>query len=354
MAYSNTTNETKITVGQLIEYAFRAAGKTAEEQTPELINAAKQALYYILMNLSNRGVNLWMLQNKLVGLIQDQKIVTLPESTIDIREANWSYNIAPSIAEALPVDNFDAPALFDLTLANHATSTISENWFGAAYQAPQRIVNVGFNAYAPDGPATYNFVLEASEDGVTWKLLETFPETTLEDGTWAYYPINTTQAHTYYRLRETVASTFSLRQITMSYVQQVIPLARLNRDDYWNLPNKDFPSQRSLQYWYDRQIDPQMYLWPIPSNNFQMLQLIIESQIMDVGNLSNQIYVPNRWIATVQSWLSHELSLQLPGIDLNRITYLEGQYNKWLAQAEAEERDKSPIYFQPNIAPYTR
>lgn len=354
MAYSNTTNETKITVRQLIEYAFRSSGKTAEEQTPEYVEAAKQALYYILMNLSNRGVNLWMLENKLIGLIEDQKIVTLPESTIDIREANWSYNIAPSIAEALPIDNPDAPALFDQTLNNHATSTISKNYFGAAYSTPQRIVNIGFNAYAPGGSATYNLVLEGSDDGVTWSLLETFPETTLADGTWGYYPLNTTQPHQYYRVRETVATTFSLRQLNFSYVQQVIPLARLNRDDYWNLPNKDFPGVRSLQYWYDRQIEPQMYLWPIPNNNFQMLQLVIESQIMDVGNLSNELYVPNRWLAAIQSWLSHELALQIPGVDQNRIAYLEARYKEWLNSAEQEERDKSPIYFQPNFSYYTR
>lgn len=353
MAYSNTTNQTKITVGQLIEYAFRAAGKTAEEQTPEYINAAKQALYYILMNLSNRGVNLWMLKNQLIGLIQDQKIVELDASTIDVREANWSYNIYPQISEALPVDNPNSPALFTQNLNNHATSTVGENWFGAQYQTAQSIVNVGFNAYAPGGSATYNFVLEASADGITWTTLETFPSTTLADGTWAYYPINTTQAHLNYRLRETVAPTFSLRQITLSYVQQVIPLARLNRDDYWNLPNKDFPSARSLQYWFDRQITPQMWLWPIPNNDFQMLQLVIESQIMDVGSMTNQLELPNRWIPAVQAWLSHEMSLQLPNVDLARITYLEGQYMKWLQQAEDEERDKSPIYFQPVIKYYT-
>lgn len=354
MAYSNTTNETQITVGQLIEYAFRAAGKTAEEQTPEYIRAAKQALYYILMNLSNRGVNLWMLQNKLIGLIEDQKIVQLDQSVIDVREANWSYNIYPSISSALPVDNPAAVNLFSQSLDNYATSTTGENYFGAAFSGGERIVNVGFNAYAPGGSATYNLVLEVSQDGITWTTLETFPTTVLADGTWAYYPINTTQSHNYYRLRETVLPTFSLRQITFSYVQQVIPLARLNRDDYWNLPNKDFPSDRSLQYWFDRQIEPQMWLWPIPSNDFQMLQLVIETQLMDVGTLTNQLYMPNRWLPAVQAWLSHEMSIQLPGVDLPRIQYLEGQYAKWLQQAEDEERDKSPIYFQPNIAYYTR
>ena len=52
MAYSNTTGQTTINVDQLISYAFRDAGKTAEEITPEYIQAGKQALFYNLQNLS--------------------------------------------------------------------------------------------------------------------------------------------------------------------------------------------------------------------------------------------------------------------------------------------------------------
>lgn len=65
MAYSNTTGNTTINVDQLISYAFRDAGKTAEEMTPEYVDAARQALFYNLMDLSNRGVNLWLLENQL-------------------------------------------------------------------------------------------------------------------------------------------------------------------------------------------------------------------------------------------------------------------------------------------------
>ena len=354
MAYSGTINETKITVAQLIEFAFRESGKPAEEQTPEYINAAKQALFYILQNLSNRGVNLWMLKVLLLGTKADQTVVTLPEGTVDVREANWRYIVTPQISEALPADNIDSPALFTGNLDNHATSTISKNWFGASYQTSQRMFQIGFNAYCPSGPFTYNLVLETSEDGVTWTTRESFPATTLNDGEWAYFPVDPSTPHLFYRLRETVATTFSLRQIVFSYTQQDIPLARLNRDDYWNLPNKQFPSQRPLQYWFDRQITPQMYLWPIPNNDFQVFQLVIETQLQDVGSLTNELYVPNRWIAAVQAMLSHKLSLQLPGVDLNRIQYLEAQAGIWLKQAEEEERDKSPIYFQPNISYYTR
>ena len=85
-----------------------------------------------------------------------------------------------------------------------------------------------------------------------------------------------------------------------------------------------------------------------------MFQLIVEVQMQDVGTLTNQIYVPDRWINSIQKSLSHAMSLQLPGVDMPRIQYLEGQADKAFLQASEEERDKSPIYFQPNISYYTR
>lgn len=355
MAYSGTTNQTKINVDQLISYAFRDAGKTSEEMTPEYVDAARQALFYILMNLSNRGVNLWLLENYLMGVLETQQSVSLPPGTIDVREANWVYIINSAASEYLPIDNIDSPAVFNQNLNIVSESLAGENYFGIAYQNAQSVFYVGFNGYADPGTTTtYNFAYEVSDDGITWTTVEQFPATTLADKEWAYFNINITPLHAYYRLRETVAPTFKIRQMVFSTSQQVIPLARLNRDDYWNLPNKQFPSARSLQYWFDRTIDPSMYLWPVPNNNFQMFQLILEKEMQDVGSLTNELYVPNRWIGAIQSLLSHKLAIQLPGVDINRITYLEGQAAKLELDAANEERDKSPIYFQPNISYYTR
>jgi hypothetical protein len=356
VAYSNTENQTKIKVAQLIEYAFRAAGKTAEEQTPQYIDAAKQSLYYILQDLPNKGVNLWMIKELLFGITNGQKVVDLPDTTIGIRAANWSYQVTPQIAEALPLANANAAVLFDGNLQGFATSISgANNWFGASYSTAQTIVNVGFNAYAAGGgSATYNLILESSNDGTAWSTVETLPTTVLKDGTWAYYPINTTVPYLYYRLRETVASSFSLRQITFNYVQQVIPMAPLNRDDYFSLPQQAFASNRALQYWFDKKIDPQIRIWPVPNNDFQMLQMVLELQPWDVGNLSNELYVPNRWLRAVQAMLSHELSLQLPGIDLSRIQYLEAQAMKQLQSAENGEEDELPIFLRPNYSYYTR
>ena len=354
MAYSGTTGRTKINVDQLISYAYRDAGKIAEEITPEYIDAANQALFYNLQNLSNLGVNLWLLENQLYGSLNAQQQLVLPATTIDVREANWVYVINSQASEYLPLDNDYSPAAFNLNLQTHATSTVEENYFGLQYSPALSVYYVGWNAYAPLGTVTYNFVYEVSNDGITWKTVKTFPEITMTDMQWQYYNIPITPPYQYYRLRETVSPTFSVRQIVFSTSQQVIPLARLNRDDYWNLPNKQFPSQRSLQYWFDRTIEPSMYLWPVPNNDFQMFQLLVEKQMEDVGSLTDELYIPDRWITSVQASLSHKLSIQLPGGDITRIQYLETQADKLFMQASNEERDKSPIYFQPNISYYTR
>jgi hypothetical protein len=76
-------------------------------------------------------------------------------------------------------------------------------------------------------------------------------------------------------------------------------------------------------------------------------------QIMDVGDLSDELQIPQRWYMAVVGMLAHQLSMELPQVPLDRVRYLEDQAGKYLALAEAEERDKSPIYFAVNINPYT-
>lgn len=359
MAYSGTYNQTKINVDQLISYAYRDAGKTAEEITPEYINAGRQALFYILQNSANRGINIWLQKTQILGTQTNQQILTMPPNCVDVLEANWIYLVNPQISAALPLSSATAPLLFDQTtnsdLLLHATSTLTDNYFGAAYGQQTRLFYVGFNAYCPNTTATYELDLEVSNDGITWEVWQSFDSVTLSDMQWQYFYVNVTQQFYFYRLKNrNTTSTFSLRAIQFSESQQVIPLARLNRTDYFSLPNKQFPSQRSLQYWFDRQIDPKMYLWPVPNNNFQAFEMILELQPQDVGSLTNELYMPDRAIPYFQAALSHKLAMQLPQIDMSRVQYLEKLALDARTQFEEEDRDKSPIYFQPNISYYTR
>jgi hypothetical protein len=93
-SYATTAN-TVVTVQQMIDQAYRDAGKYAEEITPEYANAARLALYYNLINLSNRGVNLWLLDYILVGSEARKRAYSMPVGTVDVREANYRYQIRP-------------------------------------------------------------------------------------------------------------------------------------------------------------------------------------------------------------------------------------------------------------------
>ena len=126
-------------------------------------------------------------------------------------------------------------------------------------------------------------------------------------------------------------------------------------DDYTNLPNKNFTANQPYQYWFNRTIpQAEIYLWPVPSDPFVQMTVWYSRQIMDVGDLTDELEIPQRWYLAVQSMLSHQMSLELPAVPLDRVQYLEGQAEKYLALAEAEERDRSPVYFTPNVSVYTR
>jgi hypothetical protein len=146
-----------------------------------------------------------------------------------------------------------------------------------------------------------------------------------------------------------------LRELYFGNNSTEITMARLNRDDYTNLPNKNFTANQPFQYWLDRTIpQPKMYLWPVPSDTFVQMTIWYSAQVMDVGSLSGELEIPQRWYLAIQSLLAHQMSLELPGVDMNRMAYLEKLAKENLSLAEVEERDKSPIYFAPSIGCYTR
>jgi len=115
---------------KLVEYSFRECGKLAEEQTSQYVNAALQALQYILQDISNRGEVLFLWDQVLIGPRKNTRQYQLPNGTIDVRVFNWlaTQNFIPNIA--LPSDNLTAPNAFDQTLNNVAQGTSLANWFG--------------------------------------------------------------------------------------------------------------------------------------------------------------------------------------------------------------------------------
>ena len=339
---SNTTGQTTITVDQLISFAYKEAGKLSEELTPEYINAARQALWYILINLSNRGVNLWLLEYIVFGSLAQTREYTMPVGTVDVREANYRLMTRPSTT----TDN--VYGAFNTTSTEIDYPILAGASAQAYFEDGYRFLSAGF--LSKDSGITLS--VEYSFDNITW-----VPITTVTNGVinkWGYSQIDGSPLAKYWRFRNASASTVTVKALSLASVQQDVPIARLNRNDYFSLPNKDFLGQRSLQFWFDRQVTPVANMWPVPQDAFQAFQFVLEMQPQDVGRLTNEIAIPDRWVPAIQGQLSHRLSKLLPGIDPARIQMLKQDAAEATLAAEEEDRDKSPIYFRPNISYYTK
>ena len=355
MAYSDTYGQV-YPVQVLIDHAARRCGKLAEELTSEQLVTAREALGFVMTNLINIGIQYWAIQKEVIGLTPDKYIYTLPVGSNDVLNALYrtmnrptgSYSSSAGGNAALAGDN-DIDTYCQQTSAN---GNIAIN-FGTSN--PIYAGSIGILPFVSGGgSATWTLILEYSSDGTNWNTLEDIGTVVVTDNQWKWYDIDPGQSVQYYRIRASGGTILALREFYVGNNSREITMSRLNRDDYTNLPNKNFTANQPYQFWFNRTIpQPEIYLWPTPSNPFVQMTVWYSKQIMDVGDLTDELQIPQRWYMATLAMLSHQLALELPAVPLDRVQYLESQAEKYLNQAEQEERDRSPIYFAPNVSVYT-
>jgi hypothetical protein len=330
VAVSGTVSATVFNTRKVVDHAYRRCRIPPEGISSEQISFALDSLYLILSMLANRGLQLWCIERFLMPLYQAQGLITLPNGVVDILNTNLR-----------------TVEVLNATSTNIVTSTTYQTSFSAATQ----VTTVGIEWSG----ASTAYALETSSDGATWTTVatESNPNTSANDVTWV--DIQGSLATLYFRVRA-VTGTLNQAQVLLSNMPNEIPMARLNRDDYVNLPNKAFEG-RPLQFWCDRQLNnPVMYLWPVPSAQFVTAQVVVwvKRYIMDVGTMTQEIEVPQRWYDAIVYLLAARIAEESPTVDPQMISILDQKAQRSLLEAENEERDNSPIYMTPNIAVYTK
>jgi hypothetical protein len=361
MAYSGTVGTTVINVQTLIDHGARRCGKLAEELTSEQLVSARESLFFLLSNLANIGIQYWAINKEVIGLNADKYTYELPLGAIDTLNVLYRTMNRPvpatggsyTSSAGGTVDN-----AFDNDVDTWCQQTSANGNFTVNYGPDNPIYagSIGFLPYVAGGASTtWSVIYEYSTDGVTWTTLYDLGEIVVTDNKWVWTDISVGENVQYYRMRGYNNSTLALRELFIGDNSREIQMARLNRDDYANLPNKNFTANQPYQFWFDRTIPkPTIYLWPAPSDPFIQMTVWYQRQIMDVGDLTDELEVPQRWYEATVMMLAHRMSLELPQVDLARIQYLEKMADRFLFEAEQEERDRSPVYLAPNIAVYTR
>jgi hypothetical protein len=328
MAFSNTVSQTVFNTRRVIDNAIRRCKLTAQQITAEHIDIANDQLYLFLSDLANQGAPLWCIEKQIYPLYDGVGDITMTDGTVDILNSNFR-------------------TLQPVTGTNVDTSTTRT----VTFTTDIFVANVGIYWTAAAVP----IALERSDDNIIWTTIQTETPTATA-GQWTWFDLDSSVAARYFRVRAT-SGTLSFSQIYLANTPTEIPLARMNRDDYTNLPNKAFQSNRPLQFWFDRQVDnPIMHMWPVPNEAATVCQIVVWRQryIMDVGTMTQDIEVPQRWLEAIVSGLAAKMALELVEVDVNLIPILDQKAAIALNIAQMEERDNSPMMIAPNISPYTR
>ena len=328
MAFSDTVSQTNFNTRRIIDNAVRRCKLTAQQITAEHIDIANDQLYLFLSDLANQGAPLWCIEKQIYPLYDGVGDITMTDGTVDILNSNFRW-------------------LQPVTGVNTDTATARTVDFATDIF----VANVGVLWSAAAVP----IALERSDDGVIWDVIQTETPTATA-GQWTWFDLDSSVAARYFRVRAT-SGTLGFSQIYLANTPTEIPLARMNRDDYTNLPNKAFQSNRPLQYWFDRQVNnPIMHMWPVPNLAATVCQIVVWRQryIMDVGTMTQDIEVPQRWLEAIVSGLAAKMALELVEVDVSLIPILDEKAAISLNIAQMEERDNSPMMIAPNISPYTR
>jgi hypothetical protein len=328
MAFSNTVSQTNFNTRRVIDNAIRRCKLTAQQITAESIDIANDQLYLFLSDLANQGAPLWCIEKQIYPLYEGVGDITMTDGTVDILNSNFR-------------------TLQPVTGTNVDTSTSRT----VSFTTDIFVANVGIYWTAAAVPVAF----ERSDDGIVWVTIQTETPTAVA-GEWTWFDLDSSVAARYFRVRAT-SGTLSFSQIYLANTPTEIPLARMNRDDYTNLPNKAFQNNRPLQFWFDRQVNnPVMHMWPVPNDAATVCQIVVWRQryIMDVGTMTQDVEVPQRWLEAIVAGLAAKMALELVEVDVNLIPILDQKAASTLYIAQMEERDNSPMMIAPNISPYTR
>lgn len=330
MAVSGTVSMTVFNTRKVIDHAYRRCRIPPEGISSEQIDFALDTLYLVLSMLANRGLQLWCIERYLMPLYEAQGLITMPNGIVDILNTNL---------RTIEVVN------------ENTTDTTTSTTYTTIFPAQTQVTVIGIEWSG----ASTSYALETSNNGTTWTTLSTQDNPNATVGTVTWVDVQGSLATTYFRVRATTG-VLNQTQVIFANTPNEIPMARLNRDDYVNLPNKTFEG-RPLQFWCDRQLNnPVLYLWPVPSAQFVTAQVVVwvKRYIMDVGTMTQEIEVPQRWYDSIVYVLAARLAEETPTVDPQMIAILDQKAQRSLLEAENEERDDSPIYLTPNIAVYTR
>lgn len=359
MAFTPTTSgtygQTIYQVSTILDTALRRAGKRPTDATEDDIQAITNCLFLTLVGLANSGINLWTIQKQIIGLNAYQETYPLLPGTQSILKG--LYRTITNANGGTPFSSDGQSTVGNLFAQNQAlsfTQTAPNGYISYAFGGNVNIKSLGI---LPFGGPTLSLVGEYSMDNEVWTQVAAFPtNVACQDNVWQYIDIDGPSGFApYFRIRETGGGTISARSLVFGHDPNEITMAPMNKDSYMQQNTKAAPQRQPTQYWYDRQINPQVHMWQMPNYSYDQAVMWCTREIQDVGALNNILQIPTRWYDAVISetaWLFY-LETPIPQYDQARANAMEKKMIIARQLAGSEETDGGPIEISSDNSAYT-
>ena len=125
-------------------------------------------------------------------------------------------------------------------------------------------------------------------------------------------------------------------------------MTRISRDDYLSIATKT-TTGRPSQYFLDRQITPNLKIWPAPENSTDVLHYDALTRINDADSMQNTLEGPFRFYPCLASGLAYYLAIKRAP---DRIQLLKNIYEEEFDRAMSEDRDRSTFTIAPDLSFY--
>jgi len=123
---------------------------------------------------------------------------------------------------------------------------------------------------------------------------------------------------------------------------------RISRDEYLAIPTKNTEG-RPTQFFVDRQIVPNLKIWPTPDNSTDVLVYDCLTRIDDADAQVNTIDVPFRFYPCLSAGLAYYIALKRAP---ERVQMLKAVYEEEMRRAIDEDRDRASFQITPSLRNY--
>ena len=123
---------------------------------------------------------------------------------------------------------------------------------------------------------------------------------------------------------------------------------RISRDEFLSIPTKTTEG-RPTQFFLDRQITPNLKIWPLPENSTDVLIYDSLTRINDADTAKNTMEVPFRFYPCLAAGLAYYISLKRAP---ERVQMLKAVYEEEFRRAIDEDRDRASFQISPSLRNY--